>query len=357
MGYHIGGLLVHVAQHLRVFMTYKNFPGKTFLLFALSAALLMLAAPSCARNAETPHAQRENSSLELNVTNDRAVVSSEANSQADFEDLNDDTPIDRGLLSALMGEDEAAKLIEGAETNAKRKWIAAHPDAIGFEGEAVQAKLLTLAADEDEAVRYVRSFADKYPAKSAAESKGGAHSDDTDVPHLYQRDERWGYTVYSSTAFGLTGCGPTALAMVYQGVTGKDDLSPYDMGTLAQEMGHMARFEGTSTSFLYDASSRLGITCESIPTNLSTLKQALDEKKVLVVNMGNGYFSHYDGHYLVVTGIDKDGKLVIYDPYSAVHSQQTWDADFILGQTKGLYAFSAPPDQRSTSSSANAHDA
>ena len=53
------------------------------------------------------------------------------------------------------------------------------------------------------------------------------------IPRFYQWDELWGYTVYSGTAFGLTGCCPTCLAMVYQGVTGNTDLSPYDLGEVA----------------------------------------------------------------------------------------------------------------------------
>lgn len=253
---------------------------------------------------------------------------------------DDGAVIDPGLLASLMGEDEAAKLIEEASVDNDRHWIAAHPDAIDFEGEAVQAKLLTLAADEDDAVSFVREFADKYPAENAIEPSEST-GEESSVPHLYQWDSRWGYTIYSSTAFGLTGCGPTAFAMAYQGVTGKKDLSPYDMGVLAQEMGHMAQFEGTSSAFLVDASVRVGIECEPLPVEAGALEEALRNGKILIANVGHGYFSHYDGHYLVLTGLDSNGLLALNDPYSAVRSNQSWDVDFILGQTKGLYAFSA----------------
>ncbi|HAM14751.1 MAG TPA: hypothetical protein DCP91_02585 [Eggerthellaceae bacterium] len=252
----------------------------------------------------------------------------------------DDAPIDNAFLTAIMGDEEASKLLIGAESNEDRRWIAAHPDAFGFEGETVQWKLLCLAADEIEAVPFVRHFAESYPEEQARTDTDNHDSDNSRVPHLYQWDKRWGYTVYSSTAFGLTGCGPTAFAMVYQGITGKHDKSPYDMGILAQEMGHMAQFEGTSTEFLYDASAHFDIECTTIPLDRASLVAALESGAVLIANVGHGYFSHFDGHYLVLTGINPDGSIAINDPYSAVHSQQAWDIDFILGETKVLYAFS-----------------
>ena len=157
-------------------------------------------------------------------------------SDASRDELDDGSVPDVDLLVALMGEESAVKLIEGAQTDSRRLWIAAHPEAIDFEGDVVQTKLLTLAANEDEAVGFVRDFADRYPSDAAEGGSGSAIANDSKVPHLYQWDQRWGYTVYSSTAFGLTGCGPAAFAMAYQGVTGKDDLSPYDMGVLGRRV-------------------------------------------------------------------------------------------------------------------------
>ena len=288
---------------------------RRFALVAI-AALLLLALPACGA---PPDSNDESSSATEAPADDRPAI-------------------DEKALENLMGED-AEMLITKAQDNEDRRWIAAHPDAIDFEGETVQWKLLLLAAEEDEAVSYVRDFADKYPAKAA---EGGAESgiaDDTKVPHLYQWDKRWGYTVYSSTAFGLTGCGPTAFAMAYQGVTGKHDQSPYDMGLLAQQMGHMAQYEGTDAAFLTDAAAYFGITCTTIPVTESALREALRGGAVVIANVGHGYFSHFGGHFLVLTGIDSNGKLVMNDPYSAVHSGQAWDIDFVLNETMALYAF------------------
>ena len=257
---------------------------------------------------------------------------------------------DSALLSSLMGADEASKLVQEAQDDPDRAWIASHPEELAMDGDTVQGKLLRLAADEVEAVPYVRDFPQRYPgdydASAAAatppydDTYPSVASGNTRTPHLYQWDQRWGYVVYSSTAFGLTGCGPTAFAMAYQGATGRHDKTPYDMAVLAQQMGFMAEFEGTDPAFFGAASSQLGMSCAGLDLDEASLKSALGQGNVVIANVGNGYFSRFSGHYLVLTGFDENGKLVLNDPYSAAHSRQTWDVDFILGETMALYSFS-----------------
>ena len=266
-------------------------------------------------------------------------------------------------LVSIMELEDAIKLLVGAQGNVDRYWIATHPDSLDVAGKAMQEKLLRLAADEDEAVAYVRDFPARYPEPAATsddpnpDGENAAASDSAEgdgfpkvvagngrVPHLYQWDQRWGYTVYSSNAFGLTGCGPTAFAMAYQATLGTDDLSPYDMGQLAQQTGYMDEFEGTDASFMVDLSRSLGMYSESITIDEARLYSAFADGCAVVANVGNGYFSRSGGHFLVLAGLDENGKLVMNDPYSAANSRRTWDIDFILSQTMGLYAFWKLPD-------------
>ena len=248
---------------------------------------------------------------------------------------------DRDTLAALIGDELADQMIADAASNPDLYWIAAHPEAIDFEGTAVQTKLLKLAATEHEAIPYVRHYADDYPMEEPESTdKGSSIANDTAVPHLYQWDPRWGYTVYSSTGFGLTGCCPTAFAMVYQGLTGQDDMSPYDMGVVAQEMGYMSQYQGTSAAFLQAAASRFGLGYRQLSVDSASLEQALQSGEVVVANMATGYFSEYSGHYVVLTGLDDDGKVVMNDPYHPSNSAQTWETDFLIGECKGLHAFS-----------------
>ncbi len=49
-----------------------------------------------------------------------------------------------------------------------------------------------------------------------------------EVPALYQRDPAWSDVTYAGDAFGITGRGPTCMAMAYVALTGGTDLSPAD---------------------------------------------------------------------------------------------------------------------------------
>jgi len=144
--------------------------------------------------------------------------------------------------------------------------------------------------------------------------------------------------VYSSTTFALTGCCPTSLSMVYQGLTGKGDLSPYDMGKRASDGGFETAFDGTDSSFLVSEAASLGLSCEALSVDAGSVRAALEGGAVLVCNVGPGDFTD-NGHFFVVTGIDGDGNLRINDPYSAERSNRAWDVDTVLGQTKALWAY------------------
>ena len=57
-------------------------------------------------------------------------------------------PIDEAALSSILGDDLTAQLVQAAASDDDVAWIAAHPDAYAVDGEAVQLKLLRLAATE-----------------------------------------------------------------------------------------------------------------------------------------------------------------------------------------------------------------
>jgi len=276
-------------------------------------------------------------------------ANSESSQKAESSDpKSDDGPTPAvDALKELLGDETANKLLAKAETNEDAYWIASHPEAYQAEGREVYWKTLKLAADEDAALKFVRDYADMYPMDKpdmnpelAADSSSLVSTKfNTKVPHLYQWDRRWGNTVYSSAAFGLTGCGPTSIAMVYQGVTGKDDMTPYDMGELARDNGFMSEFQGTGSDFFEFVAETYGFSCTVVyNADSDSIRELINDGYVVIANLGPGVFTQ-DGHYFVLTGVDADGKIIINDPYSEVRSTQTWDADLIIGETIAFFAF------------------
>lgn len=245
------------------------------------------------------------------------------------------------VLPEGLDTDLASALLDAAAADPEIARIAARAADYGMDGEAVQYKLLNLAVNEVAAISFVRDFPDKYPAEgqdlSAAavdgERQGGA-------PKLHQWDPRWGYTVYSSTTFALTGCCPTSLAMVYQGLTGNSDKTPYDMGVLANEMGYETEYSGTDPTFLTQAAAGLGLSCEPIAIDAGAVTDALSGGALVICSVGPGDFTT-SGHFIVLSGLSDDGRLLVNDPVSATRTAQTWDIDQVLNQSDGLFAYRA----------------
>lgn len=225
-----------------------------------------------------------------------------------------------------------------SESDDRFKKIAANIDAYATDGSSVLQKLVTLAVDDPKAIDFVETWPDDYPS-----NKGDAYTEEVTkgtVPQLYQWDARWGYTVYSGTTFALTGCCPTSLSMVYMGLTGSTDKTPYTMGQLARSDGFETATDGTDGAFLTADAAKLGLTCTQIDVSTTALKSALDEGAVVICNVGPGDFTT-GGHYFVIVKMDGQSQLTIRDPYSSVRSAKTWDADRVLNQTIALYAFTA----------------
>ena len=251
---------------------------------------------------------------------------------------------DEDTLYALLDEEAAASLIEQAKTDPDANWIAAHPAEYGIYGNVAQTRLLEIAARDPLAAPYVREFLDSYPADgpdySAPALEAGSPSPDvpeTRVPHLYQWDQRWGYVPYGGFVMGTSACGPTALTMVYQAVTGDKSVSPYDMAQRAYEWGYVTE-RGTGVELLYGPVDDLGMTCWEIPATAEDIVAALRDGHVLIDNVGIGYFST-SGHFLVLTGVTDDGRIIINDPFSVTRSAQLWDPELIASETMVVYAY------------------
>lgn len=321
----------------------------------LLALVFGVLVPSCSQSSGSSSASSSSSESASSAAATQGIVhqvaQAKAKKQAEVETANQVGSLETSnanveALVSLLGEEEAAKLIAQAKTNPDALWIAAHPDAYAFDGIEIQYKILKLAADEPASIPYVREFPAKYPALQAVDDKDLAMDvaspssavPTTSIPHLYQWDRRWAYTIYSSASFGLTGCGPTSLAMVYQGLNRTVDKTPFDMAVLAESRGYMSEFNGTDSSFFTDVAPELGLNCWTAYPDATSIRDELRQGHVIIANLGPGFFTT-NGHFFVLAGLTDDGQVIVNDPYSVVRSSQTWDADFIAAETMAMFVY------------------
>ena len=252
---------------------------------------------------------------------------------------------DEKALRSILGKEDANKLIGRAKDDVDAAWIATHSGSYKKYGGELQEKLLKLAADEPLASSFVRNF----PEKSNADSpdlKAPAMDEDihekgvpkTRFPHLYQWDLRWGYTKFSEDGFGLAACGPTSLTMVYQGLTGKKDINPYDMGRRAEEGGFVVEGEGSTYGLFTDLAAQIGLLCWEMPVSVESITESLNDGCPIIANVGPGRFSKV-GHFFVLAGLTEDGKVILNDPYSPERSSQVWDPELIVSESRTFYVY------------------
>ena len=157
-----------------------------------------------------------------------------------------------------------------------------------------------------------------------------------EYPYYLQWDEEWAFENYANGFLGLTGCGPTSVAMAVSGILNDDSITPTTVAALSEENGFS--FEGGTDWRLFPfIGNHYGVHIENIGVDEETVLNHLNEGHAIIVSVGPGDFT-LEGHIMLITGKDFLGRLIINDPNSKEKSEKRWSLDRILEQTKAMWA-------------------
>ena len=218
--------------------------------------------------------------------------------------------------------------------------ILCDAQALGELDQDLAEKLLELAADDPAARSFVAGFRTSYPGTKA----GGLTEDDLpadgSIPHLMQWDKRWGYMEYIGGPLGTKGCCPTSLAMLYAGLSGRTDMSPYIVSLLATESELCDAQAGTHGEFVGYFCERVGLEWADV-TTIDEAASYLNGGWILVCNLGAGEFTDL-GHYVLITGWSGyDGDVHVNDPYTTSVNERPWPLVTIFYECNSTYAVRA----------------
>lgn len=160
-----------------------------------------------------------------------------------------------------------------------------------------------------------------------------------EIPHFLQWDKRWGYETYGSDFLAITGCGPTCLSMVVCGLTGETQWNPYEVAKMAEDNGYYVDGSGSSWELMSSGAEKLGLTVSAVSFDEEHIRAALESGQPIICVMGPGDFTDA-GHFLVLTGVDKNGDIILKDPNSLERTKQHWDLQKLMNQMKNLWAYS-----------------
>ena len=213
--------------------------------------------------------------------------------------------------------------------------------------------LIDLVARNHETVDFVYSYKDreKYNNRKLSADINSSYYVDGDVPLFLQWDRRWGYRIYGKEMIGLSGCGPTSLAMVIRHFDSDSTVNPYDVAKYSQDNGYVSADNFTSWKLFETGLSKYGLESQDVIPVEAKMKKALDDNKILIVSVKPGTFTER-GHIIVIKDYNKNGDFLINDPNSIVNTNKTWSFDELKSEIRKIWGVSS---KGSTSSSAKSN--
>ncbi len=180
------------------------------------------------------------------------------------------------------------------------------------------------------------AFVLEYPLWEGEDYDLSEYAGSEAVPLFMQWDQRWGYETYGSDVIGITGCGPTCLAMAGYYLTGDGEtFDPAAVAAFAQKNGYYSPGSGSSWTLISEGGPRLGLDVTEIPLVKKRMTDNLAVGNPIILAMGKGDFTT-SGHYIVLTGLE-DGKFRVNDPNSYANSQRLWSYEEIESQIRNIW--------------------
>ena len=158
------------------------------------------------------------------------------------------------------------------------------------------------------------------------------------VPLFMQWDQRWGYEIYGSDVIGITGCGPTCLAMAGFYLTGDGKFTPEQVAAFSWENGYYEKGYGSAWTLMSEGGVKLGLTVTELPLVKKKMTDALEKGNPVILAMGKGDFTS-SGHFILLSGVE-DGKFIVHDPNSYKNSAKRWSYEELEGQIRNIWEIS-----------------
>lgn len=212
--------------------------------------------------------------------------------------------------------------------------IRAYAEENGVSYWDYPVKVVQLLAKEPRA----EDFALNYPLKYGTVEENidmSDYKDVSDVPLFLQWDTRWGYMEYGNDCLGLTGCGPTSLAMVAYYYTKDPLMNPGSIAKFAIDNGYCVPGNGSSWSLISEGGEKLGLTVTQIDLDEERMIRNLLVGNPIICVMGPGVFTP-TGHFIVLAGYE-NGQFIVNDCYSYENSQKRWEFNEFSDQIRAMW--------------------
>ena len=192
-----------------------------------------------------------------------------------------------------------------------------------------------ISAEEPESDTYAQSSSAGAPEDQGSSSSVYDFMVGGNFVYLSQNDPRWRDLGFKDgDSIGIYGCGPASLAMIASTVTGRD-INPYEAAEAMYQKGLYLPAQGSSHAIMTDGLAHFSVKSEGFyEYTPEAVISELKKGNYFVLLTKKGIFSKSTGHFIVLAGLDENGKVLIADSNSVSNSQRSWDIETVLSQAK-----------------------
>lgn len=157
-----------------------------------------------------------------------------------------------------------------------------------------------------------------------------------EVVYYNQGEEPWASMPYGSSTIKSAGCGPAAMAIVISTLSGQT-VTPEMTARYAMEHGEYVAGRGTSHAFPTHAAQNWGLAVERVRRErMDYVVNQLKKGKMAVVICAENTISGSSGHFIVLTGVTRDGYITIADPGSRSRTGKVYSPSTIQSYARDL---------------------
>ena len=159
------------------------------------------------------------------------------------------------------------------------------------------------------------------------------------IPLYYQYQSPWGKVKFGDGNIASSGCSITCLAMVMSYLTG-DSVTPNELAIWAGNRFHVPNV-GQGWDIFPAAARKYGVNCVGLGESMNNVINALKSEKPVIASMAAGTFTK-KGHFIVLRGIDENGKILVNDPNdndNKRHFYRSFEIGLIKREAKQFWCF------------------
>lgn len=154
-----------------------------------------------------------------------------------------------------------------------------------------------------------------------------------------QYDSAWASKPYGSSTIAVSGCGPSALAMIIASF-GDTSVTPETVATWAGDQGYYISGQGSSWALMDNGPSHWGLTSTNIGTDMNSAIEALRSGSYVIASGRGPKPFTTGGHILALRGVTADGKILIGDSGHRDTSTVEYEPSQLSGSIRNMWVVS-----------------